>query len=415
MNRVRTPLIVGLVSAVLLVLAFAGATAISFPLWLRYRNAAGLSVARTVAQVGGGLTALGFFVTALLIAGAAAMLPGSRWRKLLLVLPLYLLLFTLAGIIAFVAGIGTAGNFTAVWIGVGALLSIIAVIVAAARLPLGATTARRATTALSATGALSAIAWLGMLASLAIVLTSQPSAAPFGPGAPGGSGGQAAPTASANAPVQSAPGGQGERGPRGPQGSTTPLLIGVGLMTVFGAIELASVLRARRAVASLPSDTAPAAAPAARGQTGQVVFSFAAISIVALAVAQVVPIARDNPPAQTAVQWDSTQTQTLARRACLDCHSNETTWPWYAYVAPGSWLLRNHVSEARSQLNFSELNNIPSFRAADLPQEVAQQIRSGAMPPKDYLLMHPEARLSDAEKQQLIQGLQQSLSASLAK
>ena len=84
-------------------------------------------------------------------------------------------------------------------------------------------------------------------------------------------------------------------------------------------------------------------------------------------------------------------------------------------MAPGSWLLRSHVSSARRELNFSELNNIPSFRASQLPQQVAQQIRSGAMPPADYLLLHPEARLSDAEKQQLIQGLQQSLAASLAK
>ena len=127
------------------------------------------------------------------------------------------------------------------------------------------------------------------------------------------------------------------------------------------------------------------------------------------------PIRRDNPPAQAPVEWDSLQTQALARRACMDCHSNETRWPWYAYVAPGSWLLRSHVSGARGEFNLSALNNVPAFRATRLPEDVVQAIRSGTMPPADYLLIHPDARLSAAEKQQLMQGMQQSLANSLPK
>ena len=84
-------------------------------------------------------------------------------------------------------------------------------------------------------------------------------------------------------------------------------------------------------------------------------------------------------------------------------------------MALGSWLLRSDVSSAREEMNLSALNTVPAFRASRLPEDVAQQIRTGAMPPKDYLLLHPEARLSDAEKQQLIKGLQQSLVNSLAK
>ena len=99
----------------------------------------------------------------------------------------------------------------------------------------------------------------------------------------------------------------------------------------------------------------------------------------------------------------------------MDCHSDETRWPWYAYVAPGSWLLRDHVSHARAQFNLSELNTLPAFRAQRLPEDVVQQIRNGAMPPKDYLILHPDARLSDAEKQQLMQGMQQSLTNSLSR
>lgn len=410
--RTRAPLIAALIFAALLLLAFAGTTAVSFPLWMRYRNASGLGATRTIAQIAAGLAAVGFFVAAAIIAIPLALRPASRWRKLLYVLPAYMLGFTLIGLVLFLLQIGTVGPFATAWLGAGGLLSMIAIIIAVARVPLAAQTTRRALTALGITGALGALTALGMLASLVIVLTSQPSAGGGFPEAPGGA---ARPTATTAAPA-AAPEAREQPGPGrgGPQASTTPLIIGVALMALFGAAELASVARGRRASAAI--DVAPSATPANwRHEAGQALFSCVAITIVGLAVAQLIPVKRDNPPAQTAVQWDSPQTQNLARRACVDCHSNETTWPWYAYVAPGSWLLRSHVSEGREQFNLSELNNIPAFRAAELPREAAQQIRSGAMPPSDYLILHPEARLSDAEKQQLMQGMQQSLANSLPK
>jgi len=185
-------------------------------------------------------------------------------------------------------------------------------------------------------------------------------------------------------------------------------------MALFTVIEVGSVARARRAVRE--PGLLPQALPIDyRREAGQAVFSCIAITIVALAAAQLVPIARDNPPAQLAVQWDSPQTENLARRACMDCHSNETRWPWYAAVAPGSWLLRSHVSGARGQFNLSALNTVPEFRRARLPDDAAMQIRTGNMPPKDYLFMHPDARLTDAEKAQLIEGMRQSLTNSLPK
>lgn len=412
-TRTRIPLILGLVFMALLLLAFVGTTAISFPLWFRYRSAPGLGAARTVGQIAAGLAAAGFFVTAAIVAVTTALQPASRWRKLLYVLPAYLLIFTLAGVLLYLLGIDTVGAFTTIWIALGGLLSIIAVGVASARMSLGAATAKRAITALGVTGALGALAWLAMVASLAIILTSQPSAAAGRQnGQAGASGAQAAPTAEAGDPGR----GQLERGPDGGrQGSPTPLLLGVALMSVFGVIGWASIARGWRA-ASQPTDPAPTAARVDyRHEAGRAVFSGIAITIVGLAVAQLVPVTHDNPPVQTVVQWDSPQTEKLAQRACMDCHSNATTYPWYAYVAPGSWLLRNHVSEGRQHLNLSELNNVQPFSAARLPEEAAQQIRSGAMPPSDYLIVHPEARLSDAEKQQLMQGMQQSLANSLPK
>ncbi|HEY3335047.1 MAG TPA: heme-binding domain-containing protein [Candidatus Limnocylindrales bacterium] len=102
--------------------------------------------------------------------------------------------------------------------------------------------------------------------------------------------------------------------------------------------------------------------------------------------------------------WDSPQTRALAVRACFDCHSNETIWPSYTNLAPISWRTQQHVDEGRSKLNFSTWGT-----GRQRVDKVGDQITSGAMPPLDYLLVHPEARLSDGEKTQLIDGLKASL------
>jgi cytochrome c551/c552 len=393
MSRARTPLALALMFAALFLLAFAGTTAAGFGISFRYAGAPGFVIARTAGLAAAGLAGLAVLAAAAVVGVAAALRPAGRWRKLLYVLPAYLLGFTLVGALLAALRIGTTGNFTVAWIAVGVLASIVATIVALLRLPLGERALRRALLALRAAGWLSALAWLGVLATIAIVLTSAPRPAA------GGFGGESG--------FDQGPPGQGQRG-----GSTTPLLIGGALLTLFGALELIAIRRAGRAAAEGAAAEAPAPAGVGR-EAGQAVFSAAAITIVALAAAQLVPIKHDNPPAQTAIKWDSAQTEGLAKRACMDCHSNETVWPWYTYVAPSSWLTRNHVAGGREELNFSELNNIRSFRLARLPNDVAQQIRNGSMPPADYLLLHPDARLSDAEKQQLIQGLQASLAASL--
>lgn len=117
---------------------------------------------------------------------------------------------------------------------------------------------------------------------------------------------------------------------------------------------------------------------------------------------QLVPYGRAhaNPTVQAEPQWDSPTTRALFDRACADCHSNRTKWPWYSNVAPVSWLVQNHVNEGRRKFNI----NTPGFgREAD---EAANEVRKGKMPEPTYLPMHPEARLSDAERDQLIRGLQ---------
>ena len=128
-----------------------------------------------------------------------------------------------------------------------------------------------------------------------------------------------------------------------------------------------------------------------------------ALVVVALfALIQLVPYGHGhaNPPVTQAVRFDSPRTAQLARDACYACHSNETNWPWDAYVAPSSWLIAHDVDSGRKALNFSEW---------DRPQppagEVTEQVSGGEMPPTQYKLVHPSARLSATEKRELAAGL----------
>jgi hypothetical protein len=138
-----------------------------------------------------------------------------------------------------------------------------------------------------------------------------------------------------------------------------------------------------------------------------------AVLVVLLGAIQLVPVQRTNPPVTTQVKWDSAQTQTLFDRACADCHSNLTRWPWYSYVAPVSWLIARDVNEGRSKFNISALGSLSTSRQSRLANEIRGQVEEGEMPMKIYLPMHPEASLSAAEKSALVKGLQATLSQTL--
>ena len=127
--------------------------------------------------------------------------------------------------------------------------------------------------------------------------------------------------------------------------------------------------------------------------------------IVVLVGIQLVPVNRTNPAITRAVKWDAPATRELAQRACFDCHSNETTWPWYGYIAPVSWRLADHINEGRAVLNFSTWDQ-PN---TDL-DEVVENIEENEMPLSDFLLMHPEAKLTAAEKASLIAGFKATFS-----
>jgi len=127
--------------------------------------------------------------------------------------------------------------------------------------------------------------------------------------------------------------------------------------------------------------------------------------VVILVLAQFVPFGRDheNPPVTQEPEWDSPDTRALVKRACFDCHSNETRWPWYASVAPMSWLVQHDVEEAREHLNFSEFDK-PQRHA----EEAAHEVEEGEMPLWFYVPLHSEAKLSDSEQSALIAGLKKT-------
>lgn len=123
--------------------------------------------------------------------------------------------------------------------------------------------------------------------------------------------------------------------------------------------------------------------------------------LVAAAVGiQFVPVDRSNPPVERVIDAPA-DVDSVLRRACWDCHSNRTDWPWYARVAPASWYVADDVHDGREHVNFTEWPEDPA-EARDLIGEIGDQVESGAMPPGEYLLLHPEARLDSAARQLLI-------------
>jgi len=132
--------------------------------------------------------------------------------------------------------------------------------------------------------------------------------------------------------------------------------------------------------------------------------------VILFGLVQIVPYGRNhsNPPVVNSPTWDSTQTTALVKAACMDCHSNETIWPWYSDIAPMSWLIQSDVDEGRARFNMSTW---PTNAAAQqgLVAEMVRIIQEGEMPPMQYTLIHANARLSAAQQQELIQGLQASV------
>ncbi len=116
---------------------------------------------------------------------------------------------------------------------------------------------------------------------------------------------------------------------------------------------------------------------------------------------------RANPgfKASEDIGADSTMDRVVAsifRRACYDCHSFETRWPWYSAIAPASWLVASDVHEGRSNVNFSMWGRYSVSRRVQSLGDIHDEIADHSMPLPKYLLLHPDARLTDAERDSIL-------------
>ncbi len=129
------------------------------------------------------------------------------------------------------------------------------------------------------------------------------------------------------------------------------------------------------------------------------------IALGALVLIQGVPYGHEhpNPSEREEPAWDSPDTRALFFRACRDCHSNETVWPWYSHFAPMSWLVQADVEEGRSHFNVSDWG-----REKQHGDEAAEKVRKEEMPLWFYLPLHPDAQLTAEESARLIAGLERT-------
>lgn len=122
-----------------------------------------------------------------------------------------------------------------------------------------------------------------------------------------------------------------------------------------------------------------------------------AVALLALlAGIQLWPAGRTNPPVESDLDAPP-EVESVLRRACYDCHSNETRWPWYAYVAPVSWSIVHDVDEAREELNFSAWGRYAAEKRAKRAEKAVEEVEEGEMPLASYVRMHPEAAVSADE------------------
>lgn len=122
--------------------------------------------------------------------------------------------------------------------------------------------------------------------------------------------------------------------------------------------------------------------------------------LVLLIAIQFIQVDRSNPPIKENMQVPPAVSEVL-HRSCFDCHSNETKWPWYSYIAPVSWALSHHVHEGRGHLNFSTWNEPSGEKQSEIVNEIWEEVSAGKMPLRSYLLLHPKAKLSAADKEEL--------------
>ena len=129
----------------------------------------------------------------------------------------------------------------------------------------------------------------------------------------------------------------------------------------------------------------------------KMLLSIGVLAIVAFGIIQLIPVDRSNPPVGADIPT-SPAVKAILKRACYDCHSNETVWPWYSRVAPISWVVAWDVRKGREELNFSTWNRSGLEDRAKKVQESWEEVEEGEMPPWFYVLLHPEAQLAAEDR-----------------
>ncbi|MDQ0067093.1 heme-binding domain-containing protein [Chryseobacterium lathyri] len=137
-------------------------------------------------------------------------------------------------------------------------------------------------------------------------------------------------------------------------------------------------------------------------------------TLVVFAMMQFISIDKVNKPVNTAVNFvDAKKTpekiRSLIKGACYDCHSNETVYPKYAYVAPISWSVKSHVNEGREHLNFSVWGTYNKELKESMLSKSIQTVQSKVMPMPGYIVYHKEANLTEAERTLLVQYFEEML------
>ncbi len=130
---------------------------------------------------------------------------------------------------------------------------------------------------------------------------------------------------------------------------------------------------------------------------------------ISLVIIQFIPssFSRTNPPITGEPAWDAPATRATFMKACGDCHSNETVYPWYSQIAPVSLLIEDDIRDGRRHFNISEWD-----KSAHGGDDAAEEVQKGSMPIGLYLLMHSEANLNAADKTKFAEGLQRTFRAS---
>lgn len=121
------------------------------------------------------------------------------------------------------------------------------------------------------------------------------------------------------------------------------------------------------------------------------------VVVIILIGIQFIPVERTNPPVTSEITTPP-EVKKILKESCYDCHSNETEWPWYSYVAPVSFFVANDVNHGREHFNLSEWNIIKPEDRVKVKEEMWEEVEEGEMPLSSYEIMHPDAELTKREK-----------------